>query len=118
MAWESVNSADERVEKFINYPELNGGESFEGKFLGTVTTELGSFHKLRLATDDSLVGVSGCGMLNKQLSSVAPGSYIKITYEGKSKIEQGPNKGKFAHQTTTLIDKARSAVNSDADYTA
>lgn len=42
--------------------------------------------------------LNSCGHLNFQMSKVKEGSFVTAIYKGKAKVEQGPMKGKEAHQ--------------------
>lgn len=69
--------------------------TYEGNFAGTGKYKKSLTHKIR--TEDGLVGLSGAGGLNKDLSKVAIGTRVRIEYLGKEEIQKGEWAGSEAH---------------------
>jgi hypothetical protein len=67
-----------------------------GTYEGAEEGKFGLNHKIK-TQDGQLLVVNGFGALNSQLSKVSEGDLIKIVYQGKTTIKDGPMKGKQAH---------------------
>ena len=107
-----VNSGEsfEKLADYYSPKEMTEGQEIEGTYEGSFESgepnekgERGLTYKLRLP-DGKLVGIGGCGSLNRDLAPHAIGTYVKLIYGGKKKMKTGPQKGKMAHNFTVQHD--------------
>lgn len=86
------------VDEFVSPADLKAGAEIVGTYLQSYTG--GQYntttHKLR-NSNGTVIGLNGTGQLNKLMALVPKGATIKVVYEGKSTIKNGPNAGKKAH---------------------
>lgn len=117
MAWESVNvSGGNRT--YVKPAEVDeGGVVVEGWLTDKLPNKFNEdkFDYLFETEDGSEVVVNHAGKLGSTLGKrIGFGSYVKIIYLGKKKIETGPRAGKDAHQFDFKVDpeKARNVEDS------
>lgn len=77
----------------------------QGIYIGTTpNTFEPSRMDYKLTEDDGgTVILNANGSLTKQMSKVAEGSYVRISYSGMKKIESGKLKGKSVHNFTVEV---------------
>jgi hypothetical protein len=98
--------SNERILAFYRFTEpkkpsplarvLTQGAVIEGTYEGSFKDQFEKMnHKVR--TSEGLVGLPGCGRLDKAFSQIAQGALVQVTYNGKNEITSGPGAGKSAH---------------------
>lgn len=99
--YNAPKEASDRSKKFET------GMKFLGAYQGSFTTK-GKFPKIihKVKTAEGLVGLTGCGQLNKLLDQVPAGSKVLIQYRGKSEIAKGQYAGNMAHTFDVSSDSA------------
>lgn len=75
--------------------------SYEGSFKGGTYEQV--TYKIR--TDEGLIGLPGCGQLDKLMSKVATGARVKIVYRGQEAIKAGKWAGRPAHTFAVRASK-------------
>lgn len=98
-----MNDLNQGSIKFIRPSELAAsgitGVVAEGIYEGTTPNNFEANRndfKVRTEAGELLI-LNTAGSLASQLSRVETGTYVRVTYKGKSKIKSGPQKGKSAH---------------------
>lgn len=91
------------------------GELFIGRYLGEAPNSLNPDspdYKFR-GGNDSLIFLSSCGSIKRQMKDVKAGDIVRVSYEGQGVIKKGPMKGKKVHNFT--IETAASSADVDSD---
>jgi hypothetical protein len=104
MAFKKVIAGDTN---FIKLAETPAGAVFEGSLVKVLTGEYGPTYILE--TEDGQIGIPGKTRLNILMEKVAPGSLVRITYDGLKKNTSGKFKGKDAHNFSVEVDAAQEA---------
>jgi hypothetical protein len=96
---------------FINFAKLAEegftGPVAEGEFVEAIANKFNpekNDYKI-LKDDGTHVIVNGCGSLAYQMAGVKPSDYIRIEYNGKSKMSKGKFAGKAVHNITVMVAK-------------
>lgn len=87
------------------YVSLAAGGSVAGVLEGSEEDNYGkTAYSIKLGNGKTQV-VTGAGNLGRQLASVAKGTYVQITYNGKQEMKSGQWKGKESHNFTVLKEQ-------------
>ncbi len=98
LAWKNWQVGEYLVGKYTkSYEDQFGNENYEVQIIEA------EIEGADLKEGD-LFGVNSCGSLKHNMTDVAPGSYIQVTYEGKGEIEKGPFKDKSFHKVGLEVD--------------
>ncbi len=87
---------DDQVEKGI-YQALNVGDSISGNLVSTFVDDYKKTNFVLERANGAKLAIASAGNLGKKMAEVPAGSYVEITYEGKTPMKSGPFKGTPAH---------------------
>lgn len=100
--WEPANFAT----VYVKPSQMKVGDFVEGVFTETQTDEKYDTLKHFLRQDDgSFKVINGSGQLNFIMSKIAPGTKIRVVFEGKKKLDSGKFKGTEANQWKVFTAK-------------
>lgn len=86
--------------------ELANGTAYEGTYLGSVPNKFEptkSDYQIRM-DDDTLVILGNCASLNQQLTQVAEGELVRVSYNGRKTIKR--KTGATAEMHDFLVERA------------
>lgn len=84
---------------------LEEGAEFNGKYDGSFKDKTYGKYTHKIDTNAGLIGLPGCGQLDKLMEKVAPGATVKIVYRGKQEIQSGKYAGSSAHAFAVRASK-------------
>lgn len=93
--WKEVSGGNKT---YLSASKMQDNQVLEGNYIESKTDAKYGNQVYVLNTEDGEVHMNGCGHLDFLMKSVAPGSNVRITYLGKSKIDSGAMAGKLANK--------------------
>lgn len=91
--------------QYVKPSELTSGTQIKGIYTKTSKGEkFGNSNHHIQTQDKGELTVNGTGQLNKAIEQIPVGSYVELTYLGKTPIEKGARKGSMAHQWKVMAD--------------
>lgn len=101
---------------YIKYKDCEAGDVLvEGKFRRDFQGRFGIQYEFEKDNGDIVV-LNSAGHLNYKMDFISEGMKVKIIYDGVSILENGPMKGKSAHQFKVFRDMSEGEIEDNDDF--